>query len=95
MLGWFSRADVVAVFKVVGEEIRNKCQRFAREGLTQADAGELARRIKDQRDLIRQLADRRNAKHARRLMRLNRRLRKRFLAIVQKAGLNPDVLVLK
>jgi len=94
-LGWCSRADVLAAFKVVGEEIRNKCRRFRRQGLTQAEAGELARRIRDQRDLIRQLADRRNAKHTRRLIRLNRRLRKRFLALVERAGLDPDVLILK
>ena len=63
--------------------------------ITQAVACELARRIKDQRELARQLADRRNLKHARRLMRLNRELRKRLIGIVEQAGLDKDILVFK
>jgi len=90
-----SPADVLGAFRVVGQEIRNRCRRYAETGLTQRDAYELAGRIKEQRELIRQLTDRRNFKHARRLMRLNARLRKRFLTIVRQAGLNPDLLIVK
>jgi hypothetical protein len=86
---------VLNAFRVVGQEIRNKCRRYDREGITQADACELARRIKDQRELVRQLADRRNLQHARRLLRLNRRLQKRLIGIVERAGLDKDVLVFK
>jgi hypothetical protein len=86
---------VLGAFRVVGQEIRNRCRRYAATGLTQREAHELAGRIKEQRELIRQLTDRRNLKHARRLMRLNARLRKRFLAIVRQAGLNPDLLIVK
>jgi len=90
-----SPVDVLSAFRIVGREIRNRCRRYAETGLTQREAYELAGRIKEQRELIRQLTDRRNLKHARRLMRLNTRLRKRFLSIVRQAGLNPDVLILK
>lgn len=88
-------ADVIATFKVVGEEIRSKCQRFTANGLSQAHAVELARRIKEQRELIRQVAQKRNAKHARRLIRLNTRLRRRLLAIAVNAGLDTKLLILK
>ena len=62
---------------------------------SEAQACELARRIKDQRELVRQLAGRRNIKHARRLMRLNRRLRKRLIGIVEQAGLDKEILIFK
>jgi hypothetical protein len=90
-----SRLDVLMAFRIVGQEIRSKCQRYAQTGLTQREAWDLARRIKDQRDLIWQLADRRSMKHARRLLRLNTRLRKRVLRIVERAGLDKSVLVFK
>ena len=94
-LRWFNRIDVLNAFRIVGQEIRTKCQRYSKEGITQAEACELARRIKDQRELARQLADRRNLEHARRLMRLNRELRKRLIGIVEQAGLDKDILVFK
>jgi len=94
-VGWCSRADVLTAFKIVGEEIRTKLQRFASEGLTLGQACDLARRIKDQRDLIRQVADRRNAKHARRLMRLNRKLKERLLELGKEAGLQTTVLIFR
>jgi hypothetical protein len=94
-LRWFSRIDVLTAFRIVGQEVRAKCRRYVREGITLAQASELARRIKDQRELVRQLAGRRNIKHARRLMRLNRRLQRRLLGIVERGGVNKDVLVFK
>ena len=36
-----------------------------------------------------------SAKHARRLMRLNRRLQKRLLGLVERAGLDKDILIFK
>jgi hypothetical protein len=74
---------------------REEIRRFASDGLTQADAFDLAQRIKEQRELIRQVAQRQNAKHARCLMRLNMKLRRKFLAIAEKAGLNTKLLILK
>ena len=94
-LRWCSRIDVLTAFRIVAQEIRSKCRRYAKEGITQAQACELARRIKDQRELVRQLADRRNIRHARRLMRLNRRLQKRLIGIVKQAGLEKDILIFK
>ncbi len=94
-LGWCSRADVLTAFRIVGQEIRLKCHRFAAQGLSLGEACDLARRIKDQRDLVHQIADRRNAEHVRRLLRLNRLLRLRFLTIVQRAGLEKSVLICK
>jgi len=86
---------VLTAFHIVGQEIRLKCQRFAAQGLSLGEACELARRIKDQRDLVHQIADRRNARHVRRLLRLNRLLRLRFLAIVERAGLDEGALICK
>ena len=94
-LGWCSRADVLMAFRIVGQEIRLKCHRYAAQGLSLGEACDLARRIKDQRDLVHQIADRRNAQHVRRLLRLNRLLRMRFLAIVQRARLDGSVLICK
>jgi hypothetical protein len=51
--------------------------------------------VKDQRDLIRQIADRRNRTHARRLLRLNRRHRDRLLRIAREAGLETSALLFK
>jgi hypothetical protein len=91
----FGRIEVLNAFRIVGQEIRTKCQRYSTEGITLAEACELAKRIKDQRELVRQLAGRRNIKHARRLMRLNRQLRKRLIDIVEQAGLDKDILIFK
>jgi len=91
----FNRIDVLHAFRIVGQEIRTKCQRYAKEGISQAEACELARRIKDQRELVRQLAGRRNIKHARCLIRINRRLQKRLIGIVEQAGLDEDILIFK
>ena len=94
-LFWCNRVDVLEAFQVVSREIRNKCHRYTETGLTQGEAYELAGRIKEQRELIRQLADRRNIEHARRLIRLNSRLRRRVIAVVERASLNKDVLIFK
>ena len=90
-----SSADVLSAFRIVGQEIRGKCHRYAKTGLTQREAYELAGRIKEQRELIRQLTDRRNVKHARRLVRLNSGLRRRAIGVIERAGLNKDVLTFK
>jgi len=90
-----SPAEVLAAFRIVSQEIRNKCHRYAEDGLTQREACELAGRIKEQRDLIRQLRDRRYVRHARHLVRLNHRLRKRFVGIAEGAGLNTDILMFR
>jgi len=95
LFGWCSRSDVVAAFRVVSQEIRLKLQRLDAENLTLADACQIARRVKEQRDLIRQIADRRNRKHARRLLRLNRKHRDRLLRIVREAGLDASALLFK
>jgi hypothetical protein len=89
-------ADVLAAYRVVSQEIRGKLRRFAAsDTLTQADACNLALRLRDQRELIRQLANRRNYQHARRLMRLNRRQRRKLVKLVKDAGLDAKVLILR
>jgi uncharacterized membrane protein YccC len=90
---WFGRIDVLNAFRIVSREIRIRCRQYAHSGLTQREASDLAKRIKDQRKLIQQLADR--PQHARRLMRLNTRLRERLIGIVERAGLDKDILVFK
>jgi hypothetical protein len=94
-LGRLRKRDVVDAFKIVAYEIRVKCQRFAAEGLTQAEACELALRIRDQRELVRQMVDPRNSKHARRLLRLNGMYRQNLIELVEKAGLDAKILVFK
>jgi hypothetical protein len=89
------KRDVVDAFKIVAFEIRVKCKRFASERFTQADACELALRIRDQRELVRQMVDPRNSKHARRLLRLNGLYRQNLIELVEKAGLDPSILVFK
>lgn len=82
-------------FRAVSQEIRAKYERLSPETLTLAEACQLARRIKDQRDLVRQIADRRNREHARRLLRLNRKQREKLLGLVKAAGLDASVLIFK
>lgn len=94
--GWCSVADVLEAFRIVSHEIRNKLKRLeAAEAPSQGEACQVALRLRDQRELIRQLLTRRRFRHARRLMRINRRLRQRLLRRVQSAGLNSDVLIFK
>ena len=90
-----SRTDVLGAFRIVGQEIRLKCRRYRQNGLSHQEAYELAGRVREQRELIRQLLDRRNLKHARRLTRLNARLRRRVLDLVRQAGLDAEVLNFK
>jgi hypothetical protein len=94
-IGRLSKKDVLDAFRIVAYEIRTKCKRFASEGLTQADACSLALRIRDQRELVRQMVDRRNSKHVRRLLRLNGQYRQDLIKLVQKAGLEPKILIVK
>jgi hypothetical protein len=90
-----SRVDVVSAFRAVDQEIRLKHARLAAEGVTLTDVCELARRIRDQRELVRQITDARNRRHARRLLRLNKRHRLRLLSAVRDAGLDTNVLVFR
>ncbi|NUQ63496.1 MAG: hypothetical protein HUU20_13540 [Pirellulales bacterium] len=91
-LRWCSQADVLTAFQIVGREIRNKCRRFDGEGLSQADASELAGRIREQRELVRQLIDSRDGRRVRHLLKLNRKLRRRLLELAEKNGLEGTVL---
>jgi len=93
MFGWFSKKDVLVAFRIVGHEIRAKLDRFALEDPSQAVACQLALRIKDQRELIRQMADRRDSRHLRRLLALNARHRRRLIDLVEKAGLDKSILI--
>ena len=94
-IGRLSKRDILDAFKIVAYEIRAKCKRFASEGLTQAEACTLALRIRDQRELVRQMVDRRNSKHVRRLLRLNGKYRQDLIELVEKAGLEPKILIFK
>jgi len=94
-IGWCSRKDVVDAFRIVGQEIRTKCQRIVPKVLTQAEACRLALRIRDQRELIRQIADRRDSRHVRCLLRLNRKRRHHLMELATQAGLNTTILTFK
>jgi len=87
--------DVLLSFKIVGEEIRAKCRRLVAGRATQAEFCELALRIKDQRDLIRQITGRGNHRHVRRLVRQNRRLRQRLIELAKAAGRDGHVLIFR
>jgi hypothetical protein len=89
------KRDILDAFRIVAYEIRVKCKRFDSERLTQAEACTLALRIRDQRELVRQMVDRRNSKHVRRLLRLNRKYRQNLIRLVKKAGLDPTILIFK
>jgi hypothetical protein len=94
-IGRLSKRDILDAFKIVAYEIRAKCKQFGSERLTQAEACTLALRIRDQRELVRQMVDRRHPKHARRLLRLNSKYRQDLIELVEKAGLDPEILVFK
>ena len=94
-IGRLSKKDILDAFRIVAYEIRAKCKRFTSEGLTQADACTLALRIRDQRELVRQMVDRRNSNHVRHLLRLNSKYRQDLVELVEKAGLEPEILIFK
>lgn len=94
-VGWCSGSDVVSAFRLVGQEIRTKFQRTDSKALTQVEACKLALRVRDQRELIRCLAGSDDLLHVRRLLRLNRKLRQRLVALAERAGLTTNILVLK
>ena len=93
--GWCSREDVLIAFRAVSQEIRAKHRRLDPETLTLAEACQLARRIKDQRDLVHQMSARRSWKHVRRLIRLNGKHREKLLELTRQAGLDIGVLIFK
>jgi len=88
-----SRLDVVAAFRIVNQEIRAKCKRLGARRPTLGQIWELARRIKDQRDLVQQIDGRRALKHAWRLIRQNMRLRNRLVQIAQRWELDTSILI--
>ena len=92
-VGRCSRKDVVDAFRIVWQEIRTGCQRIGPKALTQAEACRLALRVRDQRELIRELTDGRDSRHVLRLLRLNRKLRRHLVAITEQAGLNTSILI--
>ena len=94
-IGRLSKKDTLDAFKIVAYEIRAKCERFASERFTQGEACTLALRIRDQRELVRQMIDRHNSKHVRRLLRLNNKYRQNLIELVEKAGLEPKILIFK
>ncbi len=94
-IGRLSKRDTLDAFRIVAYDIRSKCKWFARERITQAEACTLALRIRDQRELVREMVDRRNSKHVRHLLRLNSKYRQNLIELVEKAGLEPKILIFK
>ena len=92
-VGRCSRKDVLEAFRIVSREIRIRCRRGKSKALTQAEACRLALRIRDQRELIRELTDSHDWPRARRLLRLNQKLRQYLVAIAETAGLNTNILI--
>ena len=90
-----SKRDILDAFKIVAYEVRSKCKRFASGTLTQAEACAIALRIRDQRELVRQMVARGAIKHVRCLLRLNSQYRKDLLRMVKQARLDPNILVFK
>jgi hypothetical protein len=88
-----SRLDVVAAFRIVNCEIRTKCERLTARRPMPGQVWELARRIKDQKDLVQQIDGRRALKHIGHLMRQNMRLRNRLVQISQRWGLDTSILI--
>jgi hypothetical protein len=94
-IGRSSKKDVLDAFRIVSCEIRSKRKRFANQRLTQAEACTLALRIRDQRELVRDMFDRRDTRHAKRLLRLNGQYRRHLIELVKTAGLDAAILVCK
>jgi hypothetical protein len=88
-----SRLDAVAAFRIVNLEIKTKCERLAARRPTLGQVWELARRIKDQRDLVQQIDGRRALEHTWHLMRQNGRLRNRLVRIAQRWEIDTSILI--
>ena len=95
-IGRLSNKDILDAFKIVAYENPGE----VRTGSPLKDSPKprlvrLLSRIRDQRELVRQMIDRRNSKHVRRLLRLNGKYRRNLIELVEKAGLESKILIFK
>jgi hypothetical protein len=87
--------DVLVAFMAVSTEIRTKCGRLSLRGITLPEAYEVAGRIKEQRDLLHQIAGNMTRRELKRLLGLNRKFRKRLTMIAANADINASVMTLR
>lgn len=94
--GWRSRfrcneKDVLEAFHATGQGIRATL-RTLESGAesTPSLAGEIAGRLREQRELVRQIILRKHWERAKHLLRLNARLRERFLRLISQADMPAD-----
>lgn len=87
--------DVLLAFMAVVKEVRSRIQHFGRRAMTQREACELAGRIKEQRNLLRQIVSETQREKIKRLLYINRRLRNKVVTIAQAANLDTSAMTLK
>jgi len=92
-LRYCQKEDVLVAFMAVGAEIRTKCGRFAVRGITLPEACHLARRIREQRDLLKQIVGYLNRGELKRLLRFNRKLRGRLCTMAATERLSSSVIM--
>lgn len=91
--GWRSHfhcheRDVLQAFRATGQGIRATLHGMQKdEAPTLPQAVQLADRIREQRELVRQIILRKQWKRAKHLLRINSRLREQFFALIERAGL--------
>ena len=87
--------DVLVAFMAVSVELRAKCGRFSLSGITLPEACQLASRIREQRDLLRQISGDITRRELKRLLGLNRKFRRRLVSLASAANLDSSVMVLR
>ncbi len=91
-VGRLRQDDVLIGFDAVQQEVTIKLGRLASKIPTQGEVCELADRLKEQRELVRQLSLLGGGCHIRRLIRMICHSKKKLLHLVQIAGLDPQPL---
>lgn len=91
---WCREHDVLEAFRATAESIRTLTW-SADEHLDTEGALYLADRLREQRELVRQVLARKKWGRARRLLHLHRLQRDRFLRVAIRHGLNAQMLALR
>lgn len=99
--GWRSRfrcheKDVLQAFRATGLGIRTLLSNMEKEENPEPlAAAHLADRIREQRELVRQILLRKQWKRAKHLLRINAHLRQRFLDLIGRTGLPVNLYALR
>jgi|GEM_PF-6500593 len=87
--------DVLEAFRATGQGIRSRLRRFSENQNPPLEAALIADRVREQRELVRQIIARRHWQRVRTLLRINSKTRERFVARMEQAGIADPAYALR